>query len=222
MNLRSLVASLLVLLGLMACSSSSSKGTVSPGGACTSDGECAGRAGASAVCERVCESNGPISGCQIRTPAKLGESCTGTIVLNSDGTTSTAYSFAYFFDTNMPPPGELSTCAQADALFCDVKSQKCAKLNVPGDACVGSYSCDSTSYCGATQKCIASVAVGGSCQQNDVKACVANAFCDGASGKCAAKLNDGAFCSANSSCASRSCNQSACGPRGLDSVCSGP
>ena len=167
------------------------QGTVPAGGACTSDEECMGPAGAHTSCDQ--------SKCVVEKRGVAGDDCLWTC---SEKGSTTWCSGVGSADTG-------ARCFTNDGLYCDSTSTKCkARVAVGAQGCdYGSESCVDGAYCDSGA-CAAQLAVGADCTSD--YECVETAYCDQ---KCVAKKPLGAACTddfAGNECIDGSCDANKC------------
>ncbi len=159
------------------------RGTVAPGGACTSSNECALAAGGEARCEKTSSSSGsPSTGrCIQLVPATEGVSC-------QSQTASTENVFGDCTYTN------------SETFFCDSRTSKCAKRLAVGESCFDEAGnvlydgCLSSAFCNTvSKKCEAKVGPGGDCSTGSTN-CLKGSYCDSSSKKCVALKKGGEAC----------------------------
>jgi hypothetical protein len=174
------------------------RGTVAPGGACSSTQECAPSPAGSVTCDTgVCGlSDGSISS---DVHAKAGEACNATC----SGDTN---SYGCSGSTTMTIPGA-GNCWVEDGLYCG-SSSACEVAPKIGQPC-GSYTyCEAAAHCD-NGSCVADSA-SGPCSSSD--ACLAPSYCDLSSptGSCVPRKVNGAACNSSDECSGGECEQDHC------------
>lgn len=165
-------------------------GTVAAGGKCTSSAECIAPAGGDADCnDGVC----------VQEPrGKLGDGCSSTCTEDGN-TTSCSGGMGGASSGN-------ASCFTNDGLVCRADG-KCGAAAKVGETC--SYDdCVASAYCDmSAEKCVARVALGGTCTGEGQ--CADGAYCGG--GTCVAEKATGAACADWVECASHECDDGKCG-----------
>ncbi|MBI3206860.1 MAG: hypothetical protein HYZ29_35315 [Myxococcales bacterium] len=176
-------------------------GTIPAGGKCQSSAECIAPSGGDADCnDGVC----------VQQPrGKAGDGCSGTCT--EDGNTTMCS--GGMGGTS----GGSAICYTNDGLVCR-QDGKCGAAAKVGEPC--SYDdCVTDAYCDmSAEKCVARVAVGGSCTGDDQ--CADGAYCAGS--KCVDEKPQGATCAEYSECESHECEDGKCGSDMISkTMCSG-
>jgi hypothetical protein len=178
-------------------------GTTAPGGACTTDSDCAPSDQGAVVCIfRVTSAGTQIQQCQLQLHGSEGATpCVGTV---ENGVTSGASSDA------VPAQGYL--CYVDDDLRCD--GTGCVRLAATGETCGLSDDCVRADYCDFTVgTCAARKPSGAACTGASLE-CQTGTFCSDTSATCTPQLDTGVACTESLQCLSGSCPSGLCGAAG--------
>ncbi|GAC1570274.1 MAG: hypothetical protein NVS3B20_01820 [Polyangiales bacterium] len=173
------------------------KGNTAPGGACTTNNECAAPAGRTGYCILGASSTGG-GLCTLRP--RLGEACSTT----GDSMTAISVCEEGLHCTKVS--------ARANSYVCTTPAAKGEPCDF--SSCTEGLNCDRSSHV-----CVDPIAIGGSC--TGFLTCVPNAYCDVDTKLCAATLADGVACKVGSQCSGRNCHKGICGKQNFidDSLC---
>jgi hypothetical protein len=194
---------------LPACTSaltaSNTSGTVQPGGACSTDEDCAASSsGGTPTCVFSSGSDSIGQICVIEKKGVAGSTpCNGTLSMIGDG------SEIAYVGTGTPASTSY-LCSTADSLYCDAATLTCLAAGATGATCTGDTDCVAADYCAFTtdgESCTPRTAVGGTC--SGASGCVSTAYCNGTT--CVALAANGAACvDSGAGCSSGVCSAGVC------------
>ena len=174
------------------------RGTVAPGGACSSTQECAPSTAGTATCDTgVCGlSDGSISS---EVHAKVGEACNATC----SGDTN---SYGCSGSSRMIVPGA-GNCWVEDGLYCG-SSGLCEVAPKIGQPCGGYSYCEAAGHCD-NGSCVADSA-SGPCSSTE--ACLAPSYCDSSAPthSCVPRKANAVACNSSDECSGGQCEQDHC------------
>jgi hypothetical protein len=178
-------------------------GLTPPGGACTSDAECAAGANGAAFCFT--------SGTCVQTSRSAGDRCFGDFRRDLLGRLLAVY------DGASP---NVFLCDNDRQVRCDSTTRACVAIQAGavGAACSGDLGCDAASYCSSTTNtCAARLPLGAACASSPE----CQGVCDLTTLRCANALPSGAACSGDVGlCGTGNCIDSRCSSQ-IPAVCGG-
>lgn len=187
-------------------------GTLAPGAACESDGDCAAPANGTASCDMM------RNVCVAELRGVEGDTCHRSCSEEADGGWWCSY------NTNLDTDNldTLGDCYKDDGLYCDPTDNLCRVLSAVGESCSGDNSCADQDYCtifdGETEStCQPRRLVGESCD-SFLTPCIDTAFCS--ADLCVTKKPAGESCTEFNECLGY-CDCGASGDCSAGGVCAG-